>query len=42
VDAVAATQNRFLSFSPQGQETLFQSAPIAQRLEIEIGTRAVR
>jgi hypothetical protein len=43
VDAVAAAmQNRFLSFNPQGQETLFQSAPVAQRLEIEIGTRALR
>jgi hypothetical protein len=43
VDAVAAAvQNRFLSFNPQGQDTLFQSAPVAQRLEIDIGTRAVR
>jgi hypothetical protein len=43
VDAVAAAvQNRFLSFDPGGQETLFQSEPVAQRLEIELGTRAVR
>jgi hypothetical protein len=43
VDAVAAAvQNRFLSFDPQGQETLFQSAPVAQRLEIEVGARAPR
>lgn len=43
VDAVAAAvQNRFFSFNPQGQETLFQSAPVAQRLEIEIATRAPR
>lgn len=43
VDAVAAAvQNRFLSFNPQGQETLFQSARVAPRLEIELGTRAVR